>query len=262
MIGQAELSRLALKGGVTDRAQEKDYVLTWLLAARAACGPETLVFKGGTALRLCYFRDYRYSEDLDFTSDVAMDRGAIVAILEGWFEWIGDQAGITARLATRSGGDHSLYAEYVGPLRAEDGRAVKIDVSSDEQERTASRSLPILSAYSDLDGDAYTVSVYSLIEIWAEKTRSLIQRSQPRDIYDLDHLLAEDRDLPAVARGLFLRKTRSKGIDPSTLFAKLAERERKFEALWQTSLSSHVSELEPFDGAWRRVLRGFREGGY
>ena len=26
-----------------------------------------LVFKGGTALRLCYFEDYRYSADLDFS---------------------------------------------------------------------------------------------------------------------------------------------------------------------------------------------------
>jgi predicted nucleotidyltransferase component of viral defense system len=27
------------------------------------------VFKGGTALRRCYFRGYRYSEDLDFSAD-------------------------------------------------------------------------------------------------------------------------------------------------------------------------------------------------
>jgi predicted nucleotidyltransferase component of viral defense system len=28
---------------------------------------DTLVFKGGTALKKCYFGDYRFSEDLDFT---------------------------------------------------------------------------------------------------------------------------------------------------------------------------------------------------
>ena len=28
---------------------------------------ETLVFKGGTALKKCYFGDYRFSEDLDFS---------------------------------------------------------------------------------------------------------------------------------------------------------------------------------------------------
>ena len=29
---------------------------------------DTLVFKGGTALRKCYFGDYRFSEDLDFST--------------------------------------------------------------------------------------------------------------------------------------------------------------------------------------------------
>lgn len=29
---------------------------------------DSLVFKGGTALRKCYFPGYRFSEDLDFTS--------------------------------------------------------------------------------------------------------------------------------------------------------------------------------------------------
>ncbi len=28
---------------------------------------DTLVFKGGTALKKCYLGDYRFSEDLDFT---------------------------------------------------------------------------------------------------------------------------------------------------------------------------------------------------
>lgn len=32
---------------------------------------ETLVFKGGTALRKCDFGDYRFSEDLDFSGWMA-----------------------------------------------------------------------------------------------------------------------------------------------------------------------------------------------
>jgi predicted nucleotidyltransferase component of viral defense system len=33
-----------------------------------ALGDTRLVFKGGTLLRLCYFEDYRYSADLDFSA--------------------------------------------------------------------------------------------------------------------------------------------------------------------------------------------------
>lgn len=48
---------------------ERDYLLSWILAGIGQVAPlrETLVFKGGTALKKCYFGDYRFSEDLDFS---------------------------------------------------------------------------------------------------------------------------------------------------------------------------------------------------
>src|SRR6516164_1718449 len=49
---------------------ERDYLLSWMLAGigQVAALCDTLVFKGGTALKKCYFGDYRFSEDLDFSS--------------------------------------------------------------------------------------------------------------------------------------------------------------------------------------------------
>lgn len=48
---------------------EKDYVLNWLLFGITSS--ESLknkwIFKGGTCLKKCYFEQYRFSEDLDFT---------------------------------------------------------------------------------------------------------------------------------------------------------------------------------------------------
>ena len=55
--------------GIRWEVLERDYLLSWVLAGIAAV-PElrrTLVFKGGTALKKCYFGDYRFSEDLDFS---------------------------------------------------------------------------------------------------------------------------------------------------------------------------------------------------
>jgi predicted nucleotidyltransferase component of viral defense system len=48
---------------------ERDYVLSWLLAGvgQVEALRDTLVFKGGTALKKCFFGDYRFSEDLDFS---------------------------------------------------------------------------------------------------------------------------------------------------------------------------------------------------
>jgi Nucleotidyl transferase AbiEii toxin, Type IV TA system len=48
---------------------ERDYLLSWILAGigQVEALRETLIFKGGTALKKCYFGDYRFSEDLDFS---------------------------------------------------------------------------------------------------------------------------------------------------------------------------------------------------
>jgi len=64
---------------------ERDYLLSWILAGIGQVDSlsDTLVFKGGTALKKCYFGDYRFSEDLDFSAvgnvpaGLAMDRAII-----------------------------------------------------------------------------------------------------------------------------------------------------------------------------------------
>lgn len=263
MIGRPELSRLAVAAGVSERAQEKDYVLAWLLAARATLGPTGWVFKGGTALRRCYFPGYRYSEDLDFTADDQPGPEGVWAEIDGWCRWVADEAGILATRVvpgkTRGG---SAFVEYVGSLRAADGRSIKIDVAADETVRDGRERRTLLSEYADLDGAAISVDVYSLEEIWAEKARSLLQRSEPRDLYDLHQLLEHDSTLPGRAHNLFRRKTITKQLDPDALFARLDGREKTWERLWQVRLEDQVRELPEFDGVWRRLLRGLRQAGY
>lgn len=74
MIPQRNISllsnRLAADGSrrIPEAVLERDYCLAWFLA-RLSGSPlkAILAFKGGTALKRCYFDDYRFSEDLDFT---------------------------------------------------------------------------------------------------------------------------------------------------------------------------------------------------
>src|SRR3990170_8696928 len=64
---------------------EKDYILSWVLAGISNVDTlrDTLVFKGGTALKKCYFGDYRFSEDLDFTGVRSAPAGrAMTAVME------------------------------------------------------------------------------------------------------------------------------------------------------------------------------------
>jgi len=65
---------------------ERDYVLSWLLAGVSGVEAlrDTLVFNGGTSLKKCFFGDYRFSEDLDFSGigDVPTDERMEEAIRE------------------------------------------------------------------------------------------------------------------------------------------------------------------------------------
>jgi hypothetical protein len=74
LIPQRNLSllanRLARTGGrrIPESVLERDYCLAWLLSSLAEGNLRgRLAFKGGTALKRCYFGDYRFSEDIDFT---------------------------------------------------------------------------------------------------------------------------------------------------------------------------------------------------
>jgi len=56
--------------GLSWETIERDYILSWILAGIAVNKKlqNKLIFKGGTSLKKCYFGDYRFSEDLDFTA--------------------------------------------------------------------------------------------------------------------------------------------------------------------------------------------------
>jgi hypothetical protein len=82
VINRNQIFRQADDDGVPAVTVERDYILSHVLAAIAACEQaEQIVSKGGTALRLCYFEDYRYSADLDFSLIGDLDRpGALQAV--------------------------------------------------------------------------------------------------------------------------------------------------------------------------------------
>lgn len=67
MINRNILIQSAERDDVPFPAVERDYVLAHILESIAASFDSRMVFKGGTSLRMCFFEDYRYSADLDFS---------------------------------------------------------------------------------------------------------------------------------------------------------------------------------------------------
>src|SRR5450759_1404005 len=64
------LKSMAREQGVSLEVVQKDYALSYLLAGMAQTPGlgEKIVLKGGTALKKLYYPDYRFSEDLDFST--------------------------------------------------------------------------------------------------------------------------------------------------------------------------------------------------
>ena len=93
MIPQRNISllsnRLAREGGrrIPEAVLERDYCLAWFLVGLSRSRVrEKLVFKGGTALKRCYFGDYRFSEDLDFTLVEELPIEVILEALESVYD--------------------------------------------------------------------------------------------------------------------------------------------------------------------------------
>ena len=244
---------------------ERDYVLAWLLSGLAGHPlRELLAFKGGTALRRCWFADYRFSEDLDFTLTRPISLEEILARLNEIFVAIEAACGL--RIAfdrdDRHGHQNSytFYLRYQGPLPA--ANDVKVDITIDEVLCFPLLDRAIQRTYDSFDDlpEGPTVKVYAIEEIVIEKLLALSDRArnEPRDLYDLWYLfdamdlhIAEMRT--ELDTKLALRKRTAAGLEQA-----IATKEERLRRLWENRLAHQMSQLPPFDEVFRQVLRAIR----
>ena len=122
MIPQRNLSLIAnslvTAGGrrIPEAIIERDYVLAWFLTGLAQHPlREVLAFKGGTALRRCWFEGYRFSEDLDFTLTRPVAFNTIRAGLDEIFAAVQKAAGLRMAFVEP---DRSARRGTTRPLRS------------------------------------------------------------------------------------------------------------------------------------------------
>lgn len=202
--------------GIGWETLERDYVLSWVLAgiARTESLRETLIFKGGTALKKCYFGEYRFSEDLDFSGvdDAPVGKGMQEAMRAA----CQDAAGLLdayapavfecERYTEREPHPHGQEAFTIRaqlPWHRSLHVRVKVEISVDEPVLRPALAREVIHDYGEpLDA---RIRVYALEEIVAEKLRAILQhqekleergwsRSRARDYYDLWRILNAYRD--------------------------------------------------------------------
>jgi len=263
LIKPGEIQKKAIAVGVRDQQIEKDYILSWILQGIAFHNElsKIIVFKGGTVLKKVYFEDYRFSEDLDFTLlDNSISNKQIFDYFNESFQYVLEEANIPFEIIEKNehtDGGINFYISYIGPLGGMGtNKRVKVDISRSEKLQFTAIDKAIVLIYSDQK--EHKLLCYSLEEILVEKMRSVMQRMQARDFYDIWYLTKVNGLEIDFCKNEFIRKCKSKGLNPSEFYNKLEQRLPQYKARWQKSMKDQIKNLPKFEQVERETIRYLR----
>ena len=271
MILKKEIDKKALEHEVSRSTVDKDWVLGHFIDAIFSIEEciEALVFKGGTCLRKCYFPNYRFSEDLDFTSinpDFKLSEDLLRQIMSLVEERTGMQLHLEkltnlrhkdmptgyAAIVKFWGADHSK--DQVPPDPSRWNTSIKIEIILYEKMLFGSTAKALYHDYSDeLSPYVSAIACYDLREVLSEKLRALIQRSYtaPRDYYDIWYLSKHVADINwDEIKQAFFEKMAFKGLEFTGIVQFLNDKsEKSVRGAWKSSLGHQIAakELPSFD---------------
>jgi predicted nucleotidyltransferase component of viral defense system len=250
MITLSELKRIAVMEGVPQAVVEKDLVLSVALKAISESElAKHVVFKGGTVIRKVYFREARFSEDLDFNA-IDVDRNDCMKLLK---EALGGKLieGITFENVEEEKTPAGLKAsgKYVGPL----AHAQRIRFDFNFRKNLVEN--PVRRPVIDLYGlGTSSLLVLSLEEIFAEKLHALGSRSAPRDLYDAWFLFGK-----GVKIDKQVLDKKFAYYDERFDAAKAIENARKSRKNWSRDLRQLLKKLPDFEHLESEVERNLLE---
>ena len=181
MISKEELSDLKQEKKSSLYNLEKEYLQYIFLNAISKYG-DSIVFKGGTCLRLCYGLD-RASEDLDFSTILGVSKlKEIVNECMKSFALLGIEHFSLSEKELE--GNIRFEIKFKGPLyngNLNSANNLKIDFN---KKKVFFKNAKVVSQmFSDVP--MFTLAILSEKEILAEKIRAMANRKQARDLYDI-----------------------------------------------------------------------------
>lgn len=262
MIPLSEISNVAEEFKVDAMTIEKDYVINWILncLSRSAIG-DSFVFYGGTAIKRMYFRDHRFSEDIDLISNSVFSEIEITTALE-CLNFAKEHANINItilpnRVITKR--DRIiLYLQYSGYDEISGApKEIQIDFNMKTEMTGNSQACLVRQDYSDLQGIKQTLRVMELNSILANKIGMLfdITRNEPRDLFDIWFLLDRTEffkfDFEKVQRDL---KTKY-GFHLTLSLLKQSMRLEKFRKKWENRLQLQMSKVPELEYVISHILQ-------
>jgi predicted nucleotidyltransferase component of viral defense system len=262
MILQKEIATLAEAYKIPKSTIDKDWALGHFLAAIYSDNTlrDILVFKGGTCLRKCWYPEYRFSEDLDFTS-----RSSTFQFTKRHLETIclhvQNSVGLLTHIASLKelkfndkltgyaaiikfwGADHSRNENPPSPDRWL--TSIKIEIILYETLVYPPVLKSLNHRYSDqLELVPNLVPCYSIEEVLSEKIRALIQRSYtaPRDFFDIWYLSRNHPDIDyLMVTDAFYRKMKFKGLAFTGIDQLInSSNDKSLKGAWKNSLAHQL----------------------
>ena len=265
MITRYEIRQLSEKNGVPAITIDKDWVLGHIVAGiyHNSYLKDILVFKGGTCLKKCFFENYRFSEDLDFTAIKEIDLKLLRKNFKIVMEQITDHTDILFQQLKLSelNFKNNLMAYRIDvpfwgsnhsgePTNRKWTTRVKIEITLFEKLCFKPVIRNLIHSFSDTP-ITDQIKSYSLEEIIAEKLRAILQRSYsaPRDYYDLWYLTTniENIDWKGI-KAAFIEKCDFKNIRFNSIDDFFVdEKIRVVKKEWNNSLKNHLKDLPDVD---------------
>lgn len=266
MILKKEIEKKAEEQYTPKSTIEKDWVLGHFLDAIFSIPEckENLIFKGGTCLRKCYFPDYRFSEDLDFTC-TNLNFELTTKILSQLSQIITERTEISLHIDELKllrhkdqlmgykavikywGADHPKNQAPPSPERWT--TSIKIEIILHELMIFPIENKEVYHPYSDkLSLSSSKVPCYAIHEVLSEKLRALIQRSYtaPRDIYDIWYLAKHKKDIEwGKVTAAFHQKMKFKGLEFTGIEQMVNdENDKRIKTAWRNSLAHQIPQAQ------------------
>ena len=177
---------------------QRDYVFGWLLSGiYQTDNPlhRLLVLKGGNCFRKAYFEHTRYSNDLDFSSQVRVEPDTLLTGLKQACASVSGQSGVEflvdesrVKELARADSESRMFDArvYFKSFYGEEDFRLRVDIDVKEYDRIflPVQSRRLIHSYSDAPHCTGLIQCLQLEELLASKLRALLHRHHSPDLYD------------------------------------------------------------------------------
>lgn len=224
MITKSEIEQKSLEFGIHVANVQRDYVFGWFLLGvySATSLKDILVLKGGTCFRKAFFPNARFSADLDFSTQAAVDESNIISEFNRACVFVQERAAVRFDLERNN---IRLQGQVDERRRVFDVRLffhdfyghadhivirLSIDITEFDRIYLPTQTRMLIHPYSDASECRGEIRCLKLEEMVASKLKCLLQRRHVPDVYDLVYSVFVNRDIHldrAEVLRVFFKKT-------------------------------------------------------